>query len=393
MTSPTGTVDRPTGGLGRTLFAPEHDAFREAVRAFFITEALPHTKRWEAQGMVDRDYVKKAAAQGMVGFAAPERFGGADLDDFRFNTVITEEMVRTGAVGDVLGLMNDIVLPYFLRYGTEQQHERWLPGITSGERVCAIAMSEPGTGSDLRAVMTTARRVAGGWTLSGSKTFVTAGIQADVVVVFARILEADGGGYGLYVVEGGQEGFERGRKLEKIGRRGQDTAELFFEEVAVPDDNVLGEPGAGLRYLMANLSQERLGIAVTAIASAARAVEIALEYGRGRRAFGQPVASFQANRFALAELHTKVQIGRVYVDRCIEAHLHGALSPEDAAGAKFWTTELEGEALDRCLQLHGGYGYMEEYEIARRWRDARVTRIYGGTNEIMREIVGRALGV
>jgi acyl-CoA dehydrogenase len=390
----TSTASRAlSAGLPRTLFAPEHEAFRESVRAFFIKEALPHTERWEREGMVDRAYLRKAAAQGMIGFAAPERFGGADLDDFRFNAVIAEEFVRTGAVGDVLSLTNDIVLPYLLHYTTDEQQERWLPGVTSGDEVCAIAMSEPGTGSDLRGVTTTARRIDGGWSLSGSKTFVTAGIQADRVIVFARIAEADGGGHGLFVVSAGQEGFQRGRKLDKIGRRAQDTAELFFEDVVIPDADVLGEPGAGLRYLKANLSQERLGMAVSAIANAARALEIALDYGRERHAFGQPVASFQANRFALAELHTKVQIGRVYVDRCIEAHLHGALTAEDAAGAKFWTTELEWEALDRCLQIHGGYGYMEEYEIARRWRDGRVQQIYGGTNEIMREIVGRALGV
>jgi alkylation response protein AidB-like acyl-CoA dehydrogenase len=393
MTKPATAPDRPTGSLKRTLFTAEHQAFREAVRTFFIKEAVPHTERWESQGIIDRDYWRKAAAQGMVGFAAPERFGGADLDDFRFNAIITEELVRTGAVGDLLSLTNDIVLPYLLNYTTDEQKQRWLPSVTSGEKVCAIAMSEPGTGSDLRAVKTTVHRVEGGWRLSGSKTFVTAGIQADLVVVFARMQQVDGGGYGLYVVEAGQVGFERGRKLQKIGRRAQDTAELFFEDVLVPDANVLGDPGAGLRHLMANLSQERLGMAVGAIASAQRAVEIALEYGRERRAFGQPVASFQANRFTLAELHTKVQIGRVYVDRCIEAHMAGELSAEEAAGAKFWTTELEGEALDRCLQLHGGYGYMEEYEIARRWRDARVQRIYGGTNEIMRDIVGRSLGI
>ena len=388
------TDERPVrGGLRRTLFGPDHEAFREAVHTFFVREALPHTDRWEAEGVVDREYWRKAAAQGMVGFAAPEHYGGAGLDDFRFNALITEELVRTGAVGDLLSLTNDIVLPYVLHYGSPEQHERWLPGITGGESVWAIAMSEPETGSDLRAITTTARRVDGGWTLSGSKTFVTAGIQADFIVVFARIPETDGGRFGLFVVEAEQEGFARGRKLEKIGRRAQDTAELFFEDVAVPDHNVLGEPGQGLRYLMANLSQERLGMAVSAIASAERALEIALEYGRDRKAFGQPIASFQANRFALAELHTNIQIGRVYVDRCIEAHLTRELSAEEAAGAKYWTTELEGAALDRCLQLHGGYGYMEEYEIARRWRDARVQRIYGGTNEIMREIVGRSLGI
>ncbi|WP_354698017.1 Acyl-CoA dehydrogenase [Paraconexibacter sp. AEG42_29] len=380
-------------GLRRTLFEPEHDAFRESVRAFFTKEALPHTVKWEAAGMVDRAYWKQAAAQGLVGFEVPEEFGGAGLKDFRFNAILDEEGVRLGVVGDGIALTNDMVLPYFLEYGTAEQHARWLPGITTGDTAIAVAMSEPGTGSDLRGIQSTARRVAGGWSVSGSKTFVTSGIQAQLVVVVAKIPADDGGGFGLFVVEEGMDGFERGRKLDKIGRRAQDTAELFFESVHVPDENVLGEVGSAMRYLTANLAQERLSMAIAAVASAERVVEIALEYSLERHAFGKPIGSFQANRFAIAELHTKAQIARAYIDRCLEAHCAGELSAADAAGAKFWTTELEWETLDRCLQLHGGYGYMEEYEIARRWRDSRVQRIYGGTNEIMREIVGRALGL
>ncbi|WP_213576614.1 acyl-CoA dehydrogenase family protein [Rhodococcus sp. USK13] len=379
--------------MKRTIFEPEHEQFREAVRAFLIKEAVPHSDEWEEAGMVDRDFWRRAAAQGLVGFAAPEEFGGGGLRDFRFNAVLNEEVVRTGTVGDGFSLTNDIVLPYFLDLADEAQQKRWLPDIVSGERTIAVSMSEPGTGSDLRAIKTTARREGPGWRITGSKTFVTSGMQADLVIVAARIPDEDGGGFGLFVVEDGQPGFERGRKLSKIGRKAQDTAELFFQNVEVQAENVLGEPGKGLRYLMANLAQERLSMAVVAVASAEYALELALSYAKERRAFGSPIGSFQANRFTLAELSTKVQIARIYLDRCLDAHGNGELTAADAAGAKFWTTELEFEALDTCLQLHGGYGYMEEYEVARRWRDARVQQIYGGTNQIMREIVGRSLGL
>ncbi|AII03232.1 acyl-CoA dehydrogenase family protein [Rhodococcus opacus] len=379
--------------MKRTIFEPEHEQFREAVRAFLIKEAVPHTEEWEEAGMVDRGFWRRAAAQGLVGFAAPEEFGGGGLRDFRFNAVLNEEVVRTGTVGDGFSLTNDIVLPYFLDLADEAQQKRWLPDIVSGERTIAVSMSEPGTGSDLRAIKTTARREGSGWRITGSKTFVTSGMQADLVIVAARIPEGDGGGFGLFVVEDGQPGFERGRKLSKIGRKAQDTAELFFQNVEVQPENVLGEPGKGLRYLMANLAQERLSMAVVAVASAEYALDLALSYAKERRAFGSPIGSFQANRFTLAELSTKVQIARVFLDRCLDAHGNGELTAADAAGAKFWTTELEFEALDTCLQLHGGYGYMEEYEVARRWRDSRVQQIYGGTNQIMREIVGRSLGL
>lgn len=379
--------------MKRTLFDAEHDAFREAVRAFLLKEAVPHTAEWEASGLVDRRFWSAAAGQGLVGFAAPEEFGGAAQRDFRFNAVLNEEVVRTGTVGDGFSLTNDIVLPYYLDIATPEQQARWLPGVTTGDTVIAIAMSEPGTGSDLRAIATTAAREPGGWRLNGSKTFITSGIQADLVIVAARIPEVDGGGFGLFVVAAGQDGFQKGRKLEKIGRRAQDTAELFFADVLVPDSDVLGEPGSGLHYMMRNLAQERLSMAVVAVASAEHAVATAVDYAGERRAFGKPIGSFQANRFRLAELSTKTQIARVYVDRCIEAANAGELTAAEAAGIKFWTTELEFEALDACLQIHGGYGYMEEFEVARRWRDARVQRIYGGTNEIMREIVGRSLGL
>ncbi|AFR47214.1 acyl-CoA dehydrogenase family protein [Gordonia sp. KTR9] len=379
--------------MKRTIFDTEHEQFRDTVRAFLLKEAVPHTAKWEAAGEVGRDFWTAAANQGLVGFAAPEEYGGAGLRDFRFNAVLNEEVVRTGTVGDGFSLTNDIVLPYFLDIASSEQQERWLPGIVSGDTAIAIAMSEPGTGSDLRAIKSTAVRREGGWSLSGSKTFITRGIQADLIIVAARIPEDDGGGFGLFVVSADQDGFERGRKLEKIGRKAQDTAELFFEDVLVSDADVLGEPGKGLHYMMRNLAQERLSMAVVAVAQAEHAVETAVAYAKERKAFGQPIGSFQANRFTLAELTTQVSIARVFVDRCIEAQNAGELTAAEAAGAKFWTTELEFSALDTCLQMHGGYGYMEEYDVARRWRDARVQRIYGGTNEIMREIVGRSLGL
>ena len=375
--------------LPRDVFGSEHEAFRQAVRAFLDHEAVPHTEAWEEAGLVDRAFWRKAAAHGFVGFAVPEEHGGLGITDFRFNAVLDEEVVRSGTVGDGFSLTNDIVLPYFLELTDDVQAKRWLPGIVSGETVIAIAMTEPGTGSDLRAMTTTAVPDGSDWVLTGSKTFITSGIQADLVVVAARTPD----GFGLFVVPRDAPGFTRGKKLSKIGRRAQDTAELFFDGVRVPGDDVLGDPALGLRYLMRNLATERLSMAVVAVASAEHAVALALAYAKERTAFGQPIGSFQANRFTLAELHTKVQVARVYVDRCLQAQVDGALDPADAAGLKFFTTELEFEALDACLQLHGGYGYIEEYEVARRWRDARVQRIYGGTNEIMREIVGRSLGL
>jgi acyl-CoA dehydrogenase len=389
VTTAIGT-DRP---MRRTIFDDEHDAFRDAVRAFLLKEAVPRTEEWEAQGIIDRSYWRKAAAQGFVAFAAPEEHGGLGLDDFRFNAILDEEMAYTGAVGDNFSLVNDIVAPYLIDVASEEQQRRWLPGVTTGDLVPAIAMTEPGAGSDLRGIVSTATWKNGHYVLSGSKTFVTSGIQADLVIVAAKVVREGLDGLGLFVVEADSPGYERGRKLSKIGRRAQDTAELFFDEVQLPEENVLGTAGEGLGLLMRNLSQERLSIAVMAVASAERALEITLDYVRERHAFGQPVGSFQANRFALATAATEVAAARVYVDRCITARIDGDLTPAEAAGAKAWTTELQFRVIDRCLQLHGGYGYMEEYEIARLWRDARVQRIYAGTNEIMLEIVGRSMGL
>jgi acyl-CoA dehydrogenase len=375
--------------MKRRIFEDEHHEFRESVRRFLAAEAVPHTEEWERAGMVDRAFWRQAAKCGFVGFEMPEEYGGVGITDFRFNAVIGEEVAYSGAVGDNFSLQNDIIAPYLLELADADQRARWMPGFTSGELVFAIAMSEPGAGSDLRAMSTTARRDGDGYVVDGSKTFVTSGIQADVVIVAART----GDGYSLVVVEGGTEGFERGRKLDKVGRRAQDTAELFFDKVRVPVENLLGEEGKGLHYLMARLPRERLSIAVSAVAAAEHALELTLGYVRERQAFGRPIGTFQANRFALADMTTKVAAARAYVDTCIDALNAGELSGAEAAGAKAYTTDIQFEVLDLCMQLHGGYGYMEEYPIARLWRDGRVQRIYGGTNEVMREIVGRSLGL
>jgi acyl-CoA dehydrogenase len=378
----------------RTICEPEHEHFREVVRSFLSREAVPYAEDWESRGEVPRAFWEQAASHGLVGFEAPDSFGGAGLRDFRFNAVIDEEVAYTGAVGDNFTMQNDIIAPYLVDLANEQQRARWLPDFTAGRLIAALAMTEPGAGSDVQAIATRARPDGDGYIVDGTKTFVTSGIQADIVIVAAKTTPEGGkGGISLLVVERGMEGFERGRKLEKSGRWAHDTAELFFNEVRVPAANLLGERDRGFQALMSNLSRERISMAISAVAASERALEITLEYAKERKAFGQPIGSFQANRFALAELFTEVTAARAYVDRCIEGLVAGELTPAESAGAKAWTTELQGRVVDRCVQLHGGYGYMREYEISRLWRDARVQRIYGGTTEIMLEIVGRSLGL
>jgi alkylation response protein AidB-like acyl-CoA dehydrogenase len=328
--------------------------------------------------------------------AVPERHGGAGAEDFRLNLVIGEETQRAGVGSFGLGitLHNDICLPYFLRYCSEEQRERWLPGIVSGELITALAMTEPGIGSDLAAMSTRAIRDGEHYVVDGSKTFITNGINADLVILAAKTDPRERHrGISLMIVERGMEGFERGRNLEKIGQHAQDTAELSFSQVRVPVENLLGQEGEGFVYLVSNLPQERLSIAASAVAAAEAALEWTLDYVREREAFGQPIGSFQSSRFTLAELRSEAAIARVFVDRCAQGLNTGDLTPEDAAMAKWWCTELQGRVVDRCLQLFGGYGYMLEYPIARAFADARVTRIYGGTNEIMKEIVGRSMGL
>jgi alkylation response protein AidB-like acyl-CoA dehydrogenase len=328
--------------------------------------------------------------------AVPERYGGAGIDDFRFNVVIGEEAALAGVGGLGLGLTlhNDVCLPYLMSYANDEQRERWLPGVASGELILAIAMTEPGTGSDLAGIRTTAIRSDDHYLLNGAKTFITNGINADLVIVAAKTDPSERHrGISLFVLERGMEGFDRGRNLEKIGQHSQDTAELFFNDVSVPGANLLGEEGEGFRYLVSNLAQERLSIAVGSLGAARAGLATTLEYVRGREAFGQTIATFQNTRFQLAECHIEIEVAQTYLDGAIQALGRGELTPQDAAIAKWWSTEVQGRVLDRCVQLHGGYGYMAEYPIARAWADARATRIFGGTNEIMREIIGRSLGL
>jgi alkylation response protein AidB-like acyl-CoA dehydrogenase len=382
--------------MDRTLFEPEHDALRASFRAWIEKEVVPHKEDWDAAGIVPRTLFAEAGRHGFLAMAVPAEYDGGGVDDFRYNLVIGEEiqLVGAGAAGLGLTLHNDICLPYFLRYCTEEQKQRWLPGIAAGELITAIAMTEPGIGSDLASMSTTARRDGDTYVVNGSKTFITNGINADLVITAVKTDPTQKHkGMSLIVLERGMEGFERGRNLDKIGQHAQDTAELFFNDVHVPVTNLLGQEGAGFLQLVANLPQERLSIAASGVAAARAALGWTLDYVKERKAFGQPIGSFQNTKFVLAELATEVEIGQAYIDRCVLALNEAELSAEDAAKAKWWCTELQKRVVDRCLQLFGGYGYMTEYPIARAYLDARITTIYGGTTEIMKEIVGRSLGL
>ena len=382
--------------MKRTLFEPEHADFRESVRRFLAEEVAPHHEAWEAEGLMPHAVFGKAAEVGMLAMAVPEAYGGLGLDDFRFNQVVIEEAAYAGVTGEGLGitLHNDICLPYFLELCTDEQRERWLPGIAAGELVTAVAMTEPGIGSDLASMSTTALREDGHYVVNGSKTFITNGINADLVITAVKTDPKERHrGISLVIVERGMEGFERGRNLHKLGLHAQDTAELFFSDVPVPVANRLGEEGRGFGYLVANLAQERLSIAIAGVAAAQYALDVTLDYVRERKAFGTPIGSFQASKFALAEMKTEIELATTFCDQAVLALNRGELTAEDAAMAKWWCTELQGRVVDRCVQLHGGYGYMLEYPIARAYADARITRIYGGTTEIMKEIIGRSLGV
>jgi alkylation response protein AidB-like acyl-CoA dehydrogenase len=378
------------------LFEAEHEALRSSFRAWLEKEVVPRKEEWDAAGIVPRQLFLDAGQHGFLGTAIPEEFGGGGVADFRYNLVIGEEIqaVGVGAAGLGLTLHNDICLPYFLRYCTDEQKHRWLPGIAAGELITAIAMTEPGIGSDLASMATTARRDGEFYMVNGSKTFITNGINADLVITAVKTDPTQRHkGISLLVLERGMDGFERGRNLEKIGQHAQDTAELFFNDVPVPIANRLGEEGQGFFQLVANLPQERLSIAAAGVAAARAALGWTLEYVTERRAFGQPIGSFQNTKFVLAEIATEVEIGQAYIDRCVLALNDGTLTADEAAMAKWWCTELQKRAVDRGLQLFGGYGYMTEYPIARAYLDARITTIYGGTTEIMKEIVGRSLGL
>jgi alkylation response protein AidB-like acyl-CoA dehydrogenase len=378
--------------MERTIFTDDHDAFRDLVRTFAEREIQPYHEQWEEDGQVSREVWLSAGKAGLLGMDVPEEYGGGGVPDFRYQAIVSEEMVRIGASGVGFSLQNDVVAPYLLRLANDEQKRRWLPGFCSGEIITAIAMTEPGTGSDLQGVQTTAVRDGSDYIVNGAKTFITNGIMSDIVIVVAKT-DPDAGsrGFSLLVVERDMPGFSRGRRLKKVGMKAQDTAELFFDDVRVPAANVLGEVGQGFIYLMQNLPQERLSIAVSAAAGIEQALAVTKQYTQDRHAFGKPISSFQNTRFELAEIATQAQVARVFVDRCLSEHVDGNLSVTDAAMAKWWTTELLNRTVDRCVQLHGGYGYMLEYPIARAFVDSRVQCIFGGTNEIMKEIIGRSL--
>jgi alkylation response protein AidB-like acyl-CoA dehydrogenase len=376
----------------RQIFSAEHEAFRETVRTFLTKEVVPHYEEWEKDGIVSRDAWLAAGKQGLLGLAVPEEYGGGGNTDFRYSAVLAEEFTRAGASGLALGLHNDIIGPYLTSLATEDQKRRWLPGFCSGEIITAIAMTEPGAGSDLQGIRTTATDQGDHWLLNGSKTFISNGILADLVVVVAKTsVEGGAKGLSLLVVERGTEGFERGRNLDKIGQKSQDTAELFFNDVRVPKENLLGELDGAFIHLMTNLAQERMGIAVAGIAAAEYLLEITTTYVKEREAFGRPLSKLQHIRFEIAEMATECAVTRTFLDRCIVDHSNGELDAVHASMAKWWATELQKRVADRCLQLHGGYGYMTEYRVAKAFTDGRIQTIYGGTTEIMKEIIGRSL--
>jgi alkylation response protein AidB-like acyl-CoA dehydrogenase len=382
--------------MRRTGFEPEHVDYRESVRRFIAEEVAPHYERWEREGIVDRRLFEAAAEKGMLAMQVPEQYGGAVVDDFRFNQILDEEVGISGIGGAGLGitLHNDICLPYFLHFCNEEQKRRWLPGIADGSLITALAMTEPEIGSDLAGLRTAAVRDGDTYVVNGSKTFITNGINADLVITAVKTDPAQRhAGISIVIVERGMDGFTRGRNLEKLGMHSQDTAELFFADVRVPAENLLGDEGQGFRYMTSNLAQERLSIALTGVGAARGALDWTIDYVKQRTAFGQPIGTFQNTRFALAEMATEIELATAFCDQAVLALNDGELSPSDAAMAKWWATELQGRVIDRCVQLHGGYGYMLEYPIARAYADARVTRIYGGTTEIMKEIIGRSLGL
>jgi alkylation response protein AidB-like acyl-CoA dehydrogenase len=380
--------------MQRYLYESEHDAFRDAVRAFCEKHIAPHHADWEKAGIVPRELWLEAGKQGLLGTDVPEQYGGGGVKDFRYNCIVDEEVAKVGGSGVGFTLHNDVVAPYLLDLCNEEQKQRWLPGFVTGELITAIAMSEPGAGSDLQGLQTHAHRDGDDWVLNGSKTFITNGINADLVIVVAKTdPEAGARGFSLLMVERGMKGFERGRNLEKVGMKAQDTSELFFDDVRVPAANLMGTEGAGFIHLMEKLPQERLSIAVCAVAGARSVLDMTVAYCKERKAFGKSIGSFQNTRFMLAEMETEVCIAEQYLDRAVTEHNAGKFDIKDAAMAKWWTTELLKRVVDQCVQLHGGYGYMLEYPVAKAYIDTRVQTIYGGTTEIMKEIIGRSLGV
>jgi alkylation response protein AidB-like acyl-CoA dehydrogenase len=377
-----------------SIYTQEHEDFRAMVRTFMEKEVAPHMEQWEKDGQVSRDLWLKAGEQGLLCFDVPEEHGGMGMDDFRYNAIVSEELSRVGASGPGFPVHTDIIVPYITSLGTEEQKQRWLPGCVSGELISAIAMTEPGAGSDLQGIKTSAVDKGDHYVLNGAKTFISNGIMSDLVVVVART-DPDAGhmGFSLIVVERGMPGFERGRNLDKMGLKAQDTAELFFDNVEVPKSNLLGKEGEGFIYLMQNLPQERISIGVQAVAAVEHVLELCLAYAKEREAFGKPIGKFQHNRFVLAEMATEAYVARTFINECILKLNAGEADPSLASMAKWWTTELQAKVVDAGVQLHGGYGYMTEYPISRAYTDSRISRIYGGTTEIMKEIIGRSMGL
>ena len=379
--------------IERTLFSQDHTTFRDSFRRFVEKEIVPFHAQWEEQGYVDREVWSKAGANGFLCTAMPEEYGGAGADKL-YSVSILEEIARVNATGIGFGLHSEIVAPYILNYGSDAQKGSYLPRMSAGEVIGAIAMSEPAAGSDLQGIRTTALRKGDHYVLNGSKTFITNGWNADLVIVVTKTNpQAGAKGTSLLLVERGMPGFEKGKRLKKVGLKAQDTSELFFDNVQVPAENLLGRENEGFIYLMQELPWERLQIAISAVESAQAAIDWTTQYVRERKVFGASVASFQNTRFKLAELQTEVQIARVFVDKCIALLMERKLDTSTASMAKYWCSDLQCKVIDECVQLHGGYGYMWEYPIARAWADARVQRIYGGTNEIMKEGITRAMGL
>jgi alkylation response protein AidB-like acyl-CoA dehydrogenase len=382
------------GQMGRMVFEAEHEEFRSSVRALLQRELVPRLEATRDVGMISRDMWLALGAHGFLGFMVPQEYGGGGIDDFRFNAVLGEELAVHGlAYASSFGINTDVIAPYLLELTTDSQKDRWLRPFAAGELITAIGMSEPEAGSDLGGIRTTARRVGDHWILNGSKTFITNGYRADLVIVAARTPDLGDRAITLFGVESGTPGFSRGKKLDKVGQPEADTAELFFDDVQLSDDAVIGEVGRGFHAMMARLPTERLSIAIACVAHAAAMLGETIAYAKERRAFGQPIGSFQHNRFVLADLATAVEVARCFVDSCLLAKTNGELSPVAAAQAKYVAAETQSRVLDACVQLHGGYGYMRESNVARGWLDARVTRIWGGTSEIMCEVISRSLGL
>jgi alkylation response protein AidB-like acyl-CoA dehydrogenase len=381
--------------MQRIIFGEDHHAFRASAKEFCDRSLVPRMEQFLEEKTIDRAVWLEAGKQGFLGLDVPEEYGGSSVGDYRFNAVFAEEVSKVSAsLSSCFGIHYDCAAPYLVDLGTEEQKQRWLPKFSSGELVAAIGMTEPSGGSDLAGLKTSAKKVDGGWVLNGSKTFITNGDMADLTVTAARTDPSKGAkGITLFAVEEGMDGFARGRKLDKVGQTESGTSELFFEDVFVPDENVLGEIDRGFIHMMERLAQERVGAAVSNIAHAVQILDETIEYVKQRKAFGQPVGSFQYNKFLIAELVTKAEVTQAYVDNAIVAHDEDRLSAVDAAKAKWWSAQVQNEILDACVQLHGGYGYMNEYRVARAWRDARVTKIWAGSNEIMKELIGRDLGL